>query len=88
MSNAYTLCDAIVNEFVRLGVSTEDCPCSGLVADPANCFDPENPDKVIVKVYDDYAGGFYDGNALLAFLKNEKTVTFETIWELISLFEV
>ena len=59
------LADEIVNEFIRLEVSTDDDPCSGLMTRVPNVV-MEYP---IVDIYDDHASGFYKARELLVYLK-------------------
>lgn len=59
------LADEIVNEFKRLGISTNDDPCSGLMTRVPNVV-TEMP---IVDIYDDHASGFYDAREVLIYLK-------------------
>jgi hypothetical protein len=86
------LADKIVDQFDRLGVSTNHNPYSGLMADGANVV-TEYP-IVAVKVYDDYNDGFYDAVKLLHLLKNVEIASLDSdnddlnIWSLISSCEI
>ena len=79
------LADDIQNELFRLEVSTEENPYSGLMASVPSVVS-EIP---LVKIYDDYANGFYDGEKLLSHLKtlDPKDVSLENIWEIVAEFE-
>lgn len=83
------LADDIQNELFRLEVSTEENPYSGLMASVPSVVS-EIPLVNLVKIYDDYANGFYDGEKLLSHLKtlDPKDVSLENIWEIIAEFEV
>lgn len=84
------IADNLVSEFIRLGVSTDDDPCSGLMT--------RIPDVVteitLVDIYDDHANSFYDGEAVLNHLKTLQpedvslagNVT-NNIWQVIKEFE-
>ena len=83
--------DLVVNELIRLEVSTEDDPCSGLFADATTNVVDEAP---LVSIYDDHVRGFYR-LAVLDFLKGlePEDVSLDgesdkNIWQLISEFEV
>jgi hypothetical protein len=75
--------DLIVNEFIRLGVSTDHDPCSGLMTRIPNVV----TDKCLVDIYDDHASGFYDGEKVLSHLKTIEGTDFEGIWQEIKPFE-
>jgi hypothetical protein len=64
------LANEIVNEFIRLEVSTDDDPCSGLMTRIPNIV----TDIPIVDIYDDYASGFYDARKVLAYLKEMQPI--------------
>lgn len=83
--------DLIVNEFIRLGISTDDDPCSGLMTRVPNVV----TDEVLIEVYDDSASGFYDGEGLLTHLRSlaEGSVSLDSedvnnVWQSIASFEV
>ncbi len=83
--------DLIVDELTRLGCSTVSDPYSGLMADVPNIV----ADQVTVKIYDDYADGIYDGEAVLAHLKSlqPSNVSLDSestnnIWQSIAKFEL
>lgn len=84
------IADEIVNEFVRLGVSTDDDPYSGLMTRIPNVV----TEICLVNIYDDYADGDYNGEAVLAYLKtlepNDVSLSSDAtnnIWQLIQEFE-
>jgi hypothetical protein len=79
---ANQIADEIVNEFQRLGVSTDENPYSGLMAEVPNT------ETYLVKVYDDYASGIYQAEPLLKHLKALSETTFEDIWQEIAAFQV
>ena len=81
------IADLIINEFQRLGLSTEDDPCSGLLTRVPSVV----TDLSLVEVYDDYTEGTYDGEGLLALLEtlSPEDVSLESealnnIWQVIS----
>jgi hypothetical protein len=78
-----SIADQIVDEFIRLGVSTDDDPCSGLMTRIPNVV----TDICLVDIYDDHANGFYDGEKVLAHLKQLGYSTFESIWQELAAFE-
>jgi hypothetical protein len=89
--------DAIFNELDRLEISTNQDPFSGLMTAEENSapYSPDGNDVKVVKVYDDYASGFYHGQNLLNFLKGLTIgdVSLEgdsdkNIWEKLTEFEV
>jgi hypothetical protein len=85
------LADEIVNEFIRLAVSTDDDPCSGLMTRVPNIV----TDIPIVDIYDDHASGSYDARKVLAYLKEMQTSDTSlasedtnNIWQHLAEFEV
>ena len=81
---ASLISDEIVNEFIRLGVSPEDCPFSGLFAEPANVV----AKGTVVRIFDDYASGHYNGNQVLAALKHLDDTTLDSIWDTLKPYEI
>lgn len=74
------LVNKIFNEFDRLGVSTKQNSCSGLMIE-------EEPEIVVVKIYDDYDEGYYDAERLLDKLEHQNLLIGE-IWQILREFEV
>jgi hypothetical protein len=69
VTNQELLADKIVDEFDRLGVSTNQDAYSGLMADYQNLLVEGRSEIVVVKIYDDYVDGLYNAVQLLAHLK-------------------
>lgn len=76
------LADSIINEFDRLGVSTNQNECSGLMADDANIV----AEIQAVKIYDDYDSGIYDGEQVLSILKSLEGATLDAGDEIINIW--
>ncbi|MGC8712918.1 MAG: hypothetical protein ACP5RH_11045 [Leptodesmis sp.] len=71
---------SIEAEFKRLGVSTDHHPYSGLTAEAVS--------GVVVKVYDDYASGFYASLPLKERLRSlAAPISFDEMWQEIKPFE-
>jgi hypothetical protein len=84
------LADEIFNQFIRLGVSTNDDPCSGLMTRVPNVV----MDHPIVDIYDDHVSVFYDARKVLEYLKQMvaadnllNTESSGNIWQHLSIFE-
>jgi hypothetical protein len=69
VTNQELLADKIVDEFDRLGVSTNQNAYSGLMAEHQNLLVEGRSEIVVVKIYDDYVDGLYNAVQLLAHLK-------------------
>lgn len=85
------LADEIVNEFIRLKVSMNDDPCSGLMVCGPNVL----VDKPVVDIYDDHGSSFYDAQKVLAHLKELQlgdvsldSEDVNNIWQHLAEFEV
>ncbi len=86
------IADDLVNEFIRLGVSTADDPCLGLMTRIPNVV----TEIALIDIFDGCADGdYYDGEAVLAYLKTLKPEDvslspddLNNIWQLIEKFEV
>jgi hypothetical protein len=83
----------IINEFQRLEVSTDDHPCSGLMASVPNMEYPIA--DIIVDIRDDYSSGSYDARKVLAYLKEMQpsdcslaSEDANNIWQHLAEFEV
>lgn len=83
--------DLIVNELIRLEISANDDPCSGLMCRIPNVV----TDQVLVEVYGDHTSVFYDGEKLLTHLKALQngdvslgSEDLNNIWQSISAFEI
>jgi hypothetical protein len=85
------LADEIVNEFIRLEVSTEQDPCSGLMTRIPNIV----VDFPVIDIYDDHASGFYDARKVLAYLKEANvgdmslaSEDLNNVWQHLAEFEI
>lgn len=81
----------IENEFVRLKITTDDDPCSGLMVGIPNVV----TEFCLVNIYDDNEDVEYDGEAVLDYLKTLEpedvsliSFSHKNIWNLIQEFEV
>lgn len=88
---AEKIADELIEEFTRLGVSNEDDPYSGLLAEIPNVA----ADKCLVEIYDDWARVCYDGGAVLDYLKTLDIgdISLESdpavnVWQALKPFEV
>jgi hypothetical protein len=73
--------DLLVNEFIRLGVSTETDPYSGLSTEPGGGVGR-------VRVFDDYDSGHYDGQRALEALRGVTETSLAEVWEILKPFEI
>jgi hypothetical protein len=95
VNNQQFLTDSIFNEFNRLKVSTNQDPYSGLMTEYRSLLVEGSPDVVVVKIYDDYAEGLYNGALVLEHLKTLSPGDVElegqsplNIWQAIQQFEL
>ena len=89
------IADSIFNEFDRLGVSTNQDPCLGLMTEYRNLREEGLDGISIIKIYNDNARGLYIGEEVLGHLKSlalgDLTFNCEpnsNVWAVISEFEV
>lgn len=87
--------DLIFNEFDRLEISTNQNSSSGLMTEYKSSFPEGHSDLQVVRVYDDFAEGYYDAKRLLPYLQSlhPQDVTLKpdyanNIWQIIREFEV
>lgn len=66
--------DQVMEHFDRLGVSVNEDPCSGLLAES---------DDDGVRIYDDHVSDVYCPIQLLSILEGCQSATPETIWQII-----
>jgi len=90
-SRTAKIADQVMDEFIRLGVDAYEVAYSGLMTEVPNVV----TDKCLIKVYDDYTSGFYDGEKLLSALKgiDPKDVSLESeasnnIWQILEGYEI
>ncbi len=84
------IADYLVNEFIRLGISTDDDSCFGLITRIPHVV----TEIALVDICDNHTNGFYDGEAVLSYLKtlqpedvSLQSETPNNIWELIKGFK-
>jgi hypothetical protein len=95
MDNRQYLADEIMNEFNRLDVGTDTDPYSGLMADYQSLMVEGHPDVVVIKIYDDYADGLYDGQRILEHLRGLSpgdveldSASYNNVWQSLHSFEL
>jgi hypothetical protein len=95
MNNRQYLADEIMDELNRLEVSTDNDLYSGLMTEYQSLLVEGNPDVIVIKIYDDYASGLYDGQLTLEHLRGLSpgdvdldSESLSNIWQSIQSFEL
>lgn len=89
------IADSIFNEFERLGVSTNQDPCLGLMTEYMNLREEGLDGISLIKIYGGNASGLYVGEEVIGYLKplavGDLTLnsgSSSNVWLAISEFEV
>ena len=88
LTAGYAAADKIFDRLETLGVSTNQNLFTGLMCDYQSLMVEGAPNVIVVKIYDDYDSGLYDGQKVWDFLNTIESASFEDIWGMIAPFEL